>query len=201
MWIHEGWTTYMESLYVEYRWGKADAIKYINGRKPLVDNKEPIITQRGTNTEPPRDQYDKAALMLNTLRSVIDDDAKWFADIHDFYETFKYKNIMTEDVIAWWSARTGMDLKPFFDTYLRHAAIPALELRLEPAKDAGAKPVVQYRWKDDEAAFAMPIQLGDPQHWTKVTPVTTEWKSMPWTESLEDFKVATDLYYVNVVKE
>jgi len=22
MWIHEGWTTYLESLYVEYRWGK-----------------------------------------------------------------------------------------------------------------------------------------------------------------------------------
>ena len=30
--------------------------------------------------------------MLNTLRSVIDDDAKWFADIHDFYQAFKYKN-------------------------------------------------------------------------------------------------------------
>jgi aminopeptidase N len=27
MWIHEGWTTYMESLYVEYRWGKADAMQ------------------------------------------------------------------------------------------------------------------------------------------------------------------------------
>ena len=34
MWIHEGWTTYLESLYVEYRWGKDDAIKYLNGYKP-----------------------------------------------------------------------------------------------------------------------------------------------------------------------
>jgi aminopeptidase N len=34
MWIHEGWTTYMEVLYVEYRWGKADGIRYVNGLKP-----------------------------------------------------------------------------------------------------------------------------------------------------------------------
>src|SRR5215813_8946698 len=31
MWIHEGWTTYLEGIYVEYRWGKDDAIKYVNG--------------------------------------------------------------------------------------------------------------------------------------------------------------------------
>jgi aminopeptidase N len=36
MWIHEGWTTYLEELYVEYRWGKADAIKYLNGLKPKM---------------------------------------------------------------------------------------------------------------------------------------------------------------------
>ena len=78
MWIHEGWTTYMESLYVEYRWGKADALRYLNGLKPKVENERPIIPPRGTNASPPQDQYFKAALMINTLRSVIDDDAKWF---------------------------------------------------------------------------------------------------------------------------
>ncbi len=30
MWIHEGWTTYLESLYVEYTYGHDDAMKYIN---------------------------------------------------------------------------------------------------------------------------------------------------------------------------
>jgi aminopeptidase N len=201
MWIHEGWTTYMESLYVEYRWGKADAIRYLNGLKPKIKNERPILTERGVNAEPPEDQYFKGALMLNTLRSVIGDDAKWFADIHDFYQAFQYKNIMTEDVVAWWSARTGMELKPFFDEYLRHAALPALELRFDPPKDAGAKAIVSYRWKADEAAFAIPIQLGDPLRWSTVTPVTTEWKSMPWNGTAEDFKVATNLYYVNVVRE
>jgi aminopeptidase N len=196
MWIHEGWTTYLEGLYVEYRWGKADALRYLNGLKPKVHNEIPIIAAHGINAEPPQDQYFKGALMLNTLRSVIDDDTKWFADIHDFYQHFKYQNIMTEDVVSWWSARTGMDLKPFFDEYLRHAALPVLDLRFEPSKAT-----VEYRWKADEPGFALPVELGDPQHWTTVVPVTTEWKSMAWDGTKDSFEVATDRYYVNVVKE
>jgi aminopeptidase N len=194
MWIHEGWTTYLEVLYVEYRWGKEDAIKYVNGLKPKVRNERPIITPRGTNAEPPQDQYFKGALMINTLRGVIDDDVKWFADLKDFYQHFQYQNIMTEDVVAWWNQRAGMSLTPFFDQYLRHKDIPVLELEFEPGK-------VEYRWRADEAAFAMPIEAGDAQHWTLLKPVTTEWKSMPWAGTKESFAVASDLYYVNVVKE
>jgi aminopeptidase N len=196
MWIHEGWTTYLEGLYVEYRWGKPDAIRYLNGLKPKIKNERPIISARGENQEPTEDQYFKGALMLNTLRSVVGDDSKWFADVHDFYQQFKYKNIMTEDVVAWWNKRTGMELTPFFDAYLRHAAIPVLEWKFDAAKGT-----VDYRWKTDEAGFAMPIAVGDPAHWTSVTPVTTAWKSMAWSGSPESFHVATDLYYVDVVKE
>jgi aminopeptidase N len=197
MWIHEGWTTYMEGLYVEYRWGKADALRYLNGLKPKVQNERPIVTTRGVHAEPPQDQYFKGALMLNTLRSVIDDDVAWFKDIHDFYQAFQYRNVVTEDVVAWWSKRTGMQLRPFFDAYLRHAALPVLELKFDvPHK------WVEYRWRSDEAAFAMPVKVGDPAHWTMVTPVADgAWKSMPWSGTKDSFQVATDLYYVHVVKE
>ncbi len=166
MWIHEGWTTYLEELYVEYRWGKADAIKYLNGLQPKIRNRQPIIPARETNAEPTEDQYFKGALMLNTLRSVIDDDTKWFADIHDFYQQFKYQNIMTEEVVAWWNQRTGMNLTPFFNEYLRHAALPVLELKFDPSKGT-----VAYRWNAAEAAFAMPIKIGDREHSKLVTPV------------------------------
>jgi aminopeptidase N len=191
MWIHEGWTTYLEELYVEYRWGKADAIKYLNGLQPKIRNRQAIIPERGTNAEPTEDQYFKGALMLNTLRSVIDDDAKWFADIHDFYQHFKYQNIMTEDVVAWWNQRTGMNLTPFFNEYLRHAALPVLELRFDRAKGT-----VAYRWSADEAGFAMPIKIGEREHLTLVTPVTTEWKTMPWTADPDTLEVPHDSYYV-----
>ena len=193
MWIHEGWTTYLEALYVEYRWGKDDAIRYVNGLKPKVHNERPIITPRGDNLEPPQDQYFKGALMINTLRSLIGDDAKWFADLHDFYQHFKYQNIMTEDVETWWNERTGMNLTPFFDQYLRHKDIPTLELRQNAQGSA-----VEYRWKADEPGFAIPIEAGDPRRWTMLQPVTGEWKSVPWAGTKDSFKVATDFYYVNV---
>ncbi|HEV2579167.1 MAG TPA: M1 family metallopeptidase [Acidobacteriaceae bacterium] len=193
MWIHEGWTTYMEDMYVEYRWGKDDAIKYINGLKPKVHNERPIIPPHNTNAEPPQDQYFKAALMLNTLRSIINDDTKWWADVHDFYQQFKYQTIMTEDVIRWWNQRTGMNLTPFFDEYLRRAELPVLELRFNPGDKT-----MSYRWKADETGFAMPIQVGDPNHWSKITPNTSTWQTMPWNGTADEFHVDTDHYYVGV---
>ena len=44
MWIHEGWATYMECLFVEYMYGHADYLAYVNAEKNKVRNIEPIIT-------------------------------------------------------------------------------------------------------------------------------------------------------------
>ena len=194
MWIHEGWTTYLESLYVEYFFGKADALKYTNGYKAKVKNQVPIIAQRGVNATPPQDEYFKGTLFLNTLRSVVDDDQQWWKLIHDFYQHFKYQNIMTEDVVQYFNEQTGMNLTPIFDQYLRHAAIPTLELKFDDA--AGT---VSYRWKADEPGFRMPVKAGAPEHWETIEP-TTEWKTMKTPLKKEGFEVATDLYYVNVNK-
>ena len=192
MWIHEGWTTYLEALYVEYRWGKADALRYVNGLAAKVHNQRPIIPPLNTNAEPPQDQYFKGALMLNTLRSLVDDDAAWFADLHDFYQHFKYQTITTPDVVHWWSERTGQSLGPFFNEYLRHAALPVFEWQYDRTVAR-----IEYRWVADEPDFAMPIKAGDPAHWTLLTPTST-WQSISWPGSANDFKVATDLYYVKV---
>ena len=56
---------------------------------------------------------------------------------------------------------------------------------------------VSYRWKADERGFAMPIKVGDPSKWQMLQP-TTDWKSMEWAGGQDVFKVATDLFYVNV---
>ncbi len=195
MWIHEGWTTYMEGLYVEYRWGKDDGIKYVNGYKSKVQNRAPILVPRGMNTEPGQDQYFKGALFLNTLRSVIDDDTKWFALLHDCFQHFKYQDILTEEIVAWFNQQTGMNLTPMFDEYLRHAALPVLELKFDEA--AGT---VAYRWKADEAAFAMPIKVGTKDHWDLINP-TAVWQTMKTSVKKDDFTVPLDLYYVNVAKQ
>jgi aminopeptidase N len=195
MWIHEGWTTYLEALYVEYTFGHEDAIKYVNGYKPKVQNREPIIAERGIAATPPQDMYFKGALFLNTLRSVVNDDARWFALIHDFYQHFKYQNIMTEDVVAYFNQQTGMNLTPLFDQYLRHTAIPTLELKFNEADGT-----VDYRWQADEPDFAMPIRVGRKPDWQIIQP-TTYGQTMKTPLKKNEFDVATDLYFVNVSKQ
>jgi len=192
MWIHEGWTTYLEGLYVEYMWGHDDAVKYLNGYKPKIRNTQPIVVERGVNRSPGQDQYFKGALFLNTLRSVIDDDAKWWALIRGVFQEFKYKTIMTEDVVAYFNQRSGMNLTPIFDQYLRRTALPVLELEF-------GSNAVRYRWKADESAFAMPVRVGKKGAWQVIKP-TAEWQSMNTSIPQADFEIATDLYYVNVSK-
>lgn len=195
MWIHEGWTTYLEGLYVEYRWGKADAIKYLNGLKPKIYNLRPIVAETGVNADPTEDQYFKGALMLNTLRSVVNDDAKWFALIHGLYQHFKYQNIATDDIVAYFNQHTGMNLTPIFNQYLRHTHIPRLELLFGESPN-----LVMYKWAADEEDFAMPVRVGTPGHWQMIHP-TTHWQWMKSPLSKDQFQVATDLYYIDVNKQ
>ena len=194
-WIHEGWTTYLESLYVEYRWGTADAIKYLNGYRPKVHHLRPIVVERGVNAEPTEDQYFKGALMINTLRSVVNDDTKWWALLHGFYQHFKYQDIMTEDVVAYFNQHTGMNLTPIFDQYLRHTQIPRLELLFGEAPG-----MVMYKWRADEDEFAMPVRVGTPGHWQIIHP-TTQWQWMQTPLTKDEFQVQTDRYYVDVNKQ
>src|SRR4029453_7221769 len=192
MWIQEGWTTYLEVVYVEHMFGYDDALKYVNGNPSKVANKSPIIPPRGIHRTPSQDQYFKGALFLQTLRAVVNDDKRWWKLMRDTYQEFKYRNIMTEDLVAFFNKKIGKNLTPIFDQYLRHADLPTLELTFNDADGT-----VSYRWKADEKDFAMPIRVGKPGAWQTIQP-TTEWKKMSTTLKKDEFAVATDLYYVNV---
>jgi len=195
MWIQEGWTTYLEALYVEKMFGYADALKYINGYKAKVGNRQPIITQRGIHRTPSQDMYFKAALFLHTLRSVVNDDERWWRLLRDVYQRFKYQNIMTEDMVRFFNAELKQDVTPLFDQYLRRSELPTLELAFD--EKAGT---LAYRWRADEARFAMPIKVGTAGKWDMLHP-TTDWQLMKAPLPKDAFEVATDLYYVNVTKQ
>jgi aminopeptidase N len=141
---------------------------------------------------PPGDQYKKGGLFLNTLRSNIDDDAKWWKLQRDFFQKFKYRNIMTEDVVEFFNEQTGLNLTPIFNQYLRRAEVPVLELKFD---EAGGS--VDYRWQASEKGFAMPIKVGKPEAWQIITP-TSEWQTLKTPLTKDEFDVATDLYYVEL---
>jgi aminopeptidase N len=139
-----------------------------------------------------RRQRPGLALFLQTLRAVVNDDKAWWTLMRDTYQEFKYRNIMTEDMARFFNKQTGKNWTPIFDQYLRHAALPTLELTFSEAEGT-----VSYRWKADEKDFAMPIRVGKAGAWQTIQP-TTEWKKLTTPLKPAEFNVATDLYYVNV---
>jgi aminopeptidase N len=160
-----------------------------------VENLEPMLGQRGVAALPPNDVVFKGALFINTLRSIVNNDDRWWTLIRNFYEHFKYQTIMTEDVLAYFNQQSGINLTPVFNQYLRHTAIPTLELKFNETEGN-----VSYRWKSDEPGFAMPVKVGARDHWQIIQP-TREWKSMKTPLNKEEFAAATDLYYINLSKQ
>jgi len=192
-WIHEAWGTYMENLYVEHAFGYDDALKYVNGYKSKVANREPIVAPRGINRTPPQDMYFKGALFIHTLRTMVGDDAKWWKVLRSLYQTFKYRTITTEDMVAFFNRETGKNLTPVFDQYLRHPQLPALDLVFQEGGQ------LAYRWRADVKGFAMPIKVGKKGAWQTITP-GSEWQVMTTPLTKDEFEVATELYYVDVTK-
>ena len=156
MWIHESFGAYAESLFVEDQYGRAEALKYINAKKGNVRNDQPIIGDYGRYHRSAQDMYDKGQLILNTLRSVLDDDALWVSIMRGLQERFKYQNVSADEVFAWINQKAGRDLGYFFDQYFRHANIPTLAIQTSKEGDSIT---ARYRWEADVDNFRMPIKV------------------------------------------
>ncbi len=130
MWIHESFTTYAETVYVECTQGYEAAKKYIFGQSKMVANKNPMIGVFGVNAKPKSsDHYYKGALMLHTLRHTFAKDDDWWKTLKLFTETFAYQIIESKEVVDFFQNHTDWNLIPFFEQYLQHPEIPKLQLR------------------------------------------------------------------------
>lgn len=189
MWIHEGFTTYTETVFIECTQGYEAAMKYINGQSKNVRNDKPIIGQFGVNREGSGDMYYKGSLLLNTLRHVIDNDDKWWSILLKYSETYKKQIIDTPTVIAFFNKETGKDLSPIFNQYLNYTDIPHLEIK-------GYKNRFQYRWKTNVTGFNMPVDIIIGDRKIRLLP-TNEWKKAgEIINSVNDIKVLTDKFYI-----
>jgi aminopeptidase N len=153
MWIHEAFTTYSEAVYVECRWGYEKAMQYINGQSRMVENQKPIVGQFGVNFKPKStDMYYKGALMLNTIRHIVNDDEKWWKLLLDYSNHFKHQIIEARDVIDFFTQESGINLRPVFEQYLYYKQLP--QLHIEPTKKGFI-----YYWKTDVKNFEMPVEV------------------------------------------
>jgi aminopeptidase N len=193
MWIHEGFTTYSETVFVECLYGYDKAMEYINGQKQLVENKKKIIGTYGVNDEGPVDKYYKGSLLLNTLRHVIHNDEKWWGMILKFAEHYRHQIIDTKTVVDFFNSESGMDLAPIFQQYLQHKSIPVLEFKPQGGN-------FMYRWNTDVASFEMPVDVVYNKKTTRLFP-TNSWKKLNLNvKRIASIKVLTDQFYIAVHK-
>jgi aminopeptidase N len=198
MWIHESFGAYAEALYVECRFGGDAMLDYINAKKMGVRNDRPIIGPYDVNKEGSGDMYPKGALMLHTIRFMIDSDSLWRSILQGFQSTFGGTTVTTGDIVKYFNERSGKNLTPVFDEYLRHAKPPELVVNLLSRNDSLT---VRYRWKADETDFAVPVKVtGEKGTWITVTP-TAKWNSISLGKvDPTDFRVDDRFFYGTVSK-
>lgn len=190
MWIHEGFTMYSEGLYVESLDGKKNGARYIAGVRKSIANDIPVIGPYHVNTEGSKDMYYKGANLVQTLRTVINDDAKFRSILRGMNADLGLKTVTTEDVVDYFNKKSGKNLTKIFDQYLRYPGIPALEYKMNGKQ-------VSYRWKADVAGFDMPLFVRDGKKVIRLQP-STSWKTL---RVQSGFMPEVEGIYVNLVKE
>ena len=189
MWIHEGFTCYSESVYLECTQNKETALTYLNGLKKNVRNDRPILGTYGVKNEGSGDMYYKGALLLNTIRSFINNDERWWKILKNFSTTFSHQIIDNQTVIQFFSEQTGLVLAPVFNQYLAHKELPVLEWKL-------ANKQLSFRWNCAEKGFNLPATFIIKGKEIRVNP-TKNWKSISGKGKLKkDVTVKTTDFYI-----
>jgi aminopeptidase N len=168
-WIHEGFQSFMDTLYLEHL-GKKDAyFAAMRGRAKATRNMQPVAPReakfsyqvylRGPDyIQSDGDIYGKGAVVLHTLRYLIGDDAFFRALRRMSYPTKEMEAITdgrqtrlvnTDDFLAIAEQESKMDLDWFFEVYLRQPKLPKLIQEGD-----------QFRWETpDNRPFPMPIDI------------------------------------------
>ncbi|WP_417875891.1 M1 family metallopeptidase [Winogradskyella sediminis] len=189
MWIHEGFTSYSENLFLDYYYGKGASAEYVIGTRRNIQNDRPLIGVYNVNHEGSSDMYYKGANMLHTLRQLVDDDDKWRQILRGLNSEFYHETVTTEQIEDYLSNHTAMDLAPFFNQYLRTTKIPTLEYQLENGE-------LKFRYINIVDGFAMPIQVEIDKHSEWLFP-NAKWQ----TKTIKSERIEVDKNFYVHTKE
>ncbi|MES2590793.1 MAG: M1 family metallopeptidase [Bacteroidota bacterium] len=208
MWVHEGFGTYSEALYIECLYGYDAYLEYINSEQNKVENDAPIIGQYDVNDEGSGDMYPKGALILHTLRGIINNDDKFLKIIKELQIEYKHKTVDSYDIEKYISKRSGIDLSDFFELYLRSSHIPKLSVKMEEDFTdlkityrytlGGLSSFKEDEYQEKQTFFTMPVKVTLKKDVFDFIYPTTEWQTItiPFMKA-DDFKMATDLFYID----
>lgn len=186
-WIHEGFQSFMDTLYLEHL-GKKDAyFAAMKGRARRTRNMQPVAPREAKFAyevylaapdfiQSDGDIYGKGAVVLHTLRYLIGDDA-FFRSLRKMaYPTPAMERMTdgrqtrlvdTEDFRRIAEAESKMKLDWFFEVYLRQPKLPKLVVSEGRSSFANQPSRSVLRWETpNNMPFPMPVEVmvnGKPQ--------------------------------------
>jgi aminopeptidase N len=96
--------------------------------------------------------YYKGGSMLHTIRQIIDNDEKWRGILRGLNKDFYHQVVKGIQIENYLSEKTGINLKPVFDQYLRDIRIPIFEYYIKGNK-------LTFRWNNCVQGFNMPLRI------------------------------------------
>lgn len=171
-WIHEGFTTYTETLFAEWIAGKEKAFEYCRGEWKNIRNDRPIIGDYSVQDEGSGDKYDKGAAVVHMIRMVLNDDEKFRNLLRQMNQDFYHRVVSSQEIETYIIQKTGYNFNPLFNQYLRTTQIPQLEYYIQH-KD------LYYRFTNIVSEFTLPLEVRIGKHQKKIQP-TTEWQKIKW---------------------
>lgn len=200
MWVHEGFTSYSETLFTEYYYGKKAGDEYTFGLRDRIENDIPIIGKYGVNQEGSSDMYSKGAVMLHSIRSSIHNDSLFRNILISLNKDFYHQTVTTEQIEKYISTKSGINFSKVFDQYLRTTQIPILSLSYDEREK-----ILTYQYKNCINGFNMPLHFNYQNQAFDFLP--SDYTPQKRLIKLENFdkaafgKAIEQLYYVQIKME
>jgi len=188
MWVHEGFTNYSESLYLDYHFGTQAANEYVQGLRLGINNDRPLMGTHGVYHRGSGDMYNKGGNLLHTLRQVAGDDSLWRETLRGLNREFYHQTVHSKQIENFISDSFGRDLSKVFDQYLRDTRIPTLEYAFRNG-------TLSYRWGNAVSGFDLPVDVTVNGKEIRLQP-TTNWQRMEVEEAGRYRLVVDPNYYV-----
>jgi len=171
-WIHEGITSYSESLFTECLSGKEKGMQYSRGLWHLIRNDKPVVADYGVNEEGTSDIYEKGEAIMHMIRVMTDDDYRFRMALRGLGREFHHKIVTTAEIECYLASKTNLQLKAFFDQYLRTTNIPNLEYYIKDGQ-------LNYRFENVVPGFTLPITVTGGDRKMVIQP-TVDWSKTAW---------------------
>ena len=186
MWVHEGFTSYSENLYLDYHFGTKASEEYVIGLRQNIQNDIPVIGPYNVNKSGSSDMYYKGSNLLHNIRQLINDDEKWRQILRGLNKDFYHQTVSSSQIESYISQKSGINLSKIFDQYLRTTMIPVFEYTLK-GND------FEYRYSNIVEGFDMPIRVAINGEHQWVSP-TASWQTKALKSKPESVEIDPNFY-------